>query len=236
MLALIPARGGSKGIPRKNIYPLRGRPLLAYTVDAARAAKSIARVVVSTDDPEIAEVARRAGAEAPFLRPAVFATDTAPSIAPIKHALAWLREHESYSPEAVALLPPTSPLRGPGIIDAVIDRLFASGSVSAAALRPAANHPYWMLREDGGRLRFLMDVSPRPQRRQDLPTFYVESQAVLVSRTQYIEGASSAAPVVDYTSLTGCEISRREALDIDTLDDLELAETYLKRSSVDTPA
>ena len=110
VLGLIPARGGSKGVLRKNIRPLCKRPLIDYTVKVALEAGSLDRIIVSTDDVEIAKVVERGGAQVPFLRPAEYATDTSSTISVIHHALDWLKKHEAYSPDAVALLSPTCPL------------------------------------------------------------------------------------------------------------------------------
>ena len=111
VLALIPARGGSKSIPRKNIRSFAGYPLIAYSIAAGRMAETVTRVVVSTDDEEIATVARQYGAEVPFLRPAAFSQDEIPDLPVFRHALEWLAEQEGYRPEIVVQLRPTSPLR-----------------------------------------------------------------------------------------------------------------------------
>jgi CMP-N-acetylneuraminic acid synthetase len=111
VLALIPARGGSKSIPRKNIIAFAGYPLISYSIAAGLAAESISRVVVSTDDEEIAEISRRYGAEVPFMRPAVHAEDATPDLPVFVHALEWLDEHEGYRPDMVVQLRPTSPFR-----------------------------------------------------------------------------------------------------------------------------
>src|SRR5437660_8101511 len=111
ILALVPARGGSKGVPRKNIRPLAGKPLLAWSIEAAAGSRPVARILVSTDDPEIAAAGRKFGAEAPFLRPEELALDTTPQLAVVEHALAWLESHEGgYAPDYLLLLQPTSPL------------------------------------------------------------------------------------------------------------------------------
>ena len=117
VLALIPARGGSKGIPRKNLMPLAGRPLIAYSIEQATSARHITRVIVSTDDEEIARVARDHGAEVPFMRPPEFALDLSPDIDVFRHALTWLRDNESYVPELVVHLRPTGPVRRIELID-----------------------------------------------------------------------------------------------------------------------
>src|SRR5512140_1055395 len=120
VLAIIPARGGSKGIPRKNIRDFAGYPLIAYSIAAGLQAKSVTRVIVSTDDQEIAAVARQCGAETPFLRPAEFAQDTSTDLPLFQHALAWLAEHEGYHPDVVVQLRPTSPIRPPTLVDEAV--------------------------------------------------------------------------------------------------------------------
>jgi N-acylneuraminate cytidylyltransferase len=117
VLAIIPARGGSKSIPRKNIRPLAGHPLIAYSIAAALEAHSVTRTIISTDDEEIAEVARRYGAETPFLRPAEFAQDNTTDLPVFEHALGWLMENEAYNPDIVVQLRPTSPIRPPDCVD-----------------------------------------------------------------------------------------------------------------------
>jgi CMP-N-acetylneuraminic acid synthetase len=130
VMALIPARGGSKSIPRKNIIEFAGYPLIAYSIAAGLAAESVGRVVVSTDDEEIAAVSRRYGAEVPFMRPAEHAEDATPDLPVFVHALEWLDEHEGYRPDMVVQLRPTSPFR----------RLWhIEGSVEKLAARPDAD-------------------------------------------------------------------------------------------------
>ena len=113
VLAIIPARGGSKGIPRKNIRPFAGYPLIAYSIAAGLQAKTVTRVIVTTDDDEIAEVARSYGAETPFLRPAELAQDLTTDLPVFQHALNWLASHEDYHPDVIVHLRPTSPVRPP---------------------------------------------------------------------------------------------------------------------------
>lgn len=234
VLGLIPARGGSKGIPGKNLRMLGGRPLITHTIEAALASRHLHRVIVSTDDEMIADVARGAGAEVPFLRPAQYATDMAPSIAVAHHALAWLSvEGGGYRPDAVALLAPTSPFRTAEQIDAVIDLLWCSGADSACTIVASPVHPYYVYtRSADGRLSFSIDVPKRPLRRQDLPTFYAHSQAVLISRTDYLKISGNDSPFVNFRSVVGVEIDDVSAHDIDTPLDLEIAE-QLSRGRVE---
>jgi CMP-N-acetylneuraminic acid synthetase len=131
ILALIPARGGSKRIPRKNIRELWGKPLLAYSIEIARQSKMISRVICTTDDPEIAEIARQYGAEVPFIRPGEFATDKSGDTEVYLHALAWLRDHESYSPDVITNLRPTNPLRRVKVVDKILRTLLEQNDVDS---------------------------------------------------------------------------------------------------------
>jgi CMP-N-acetylneuraminic acid synthetase len=135
IIAIIPARGGSKGIPKKNIVDFGGYPLIAYSIIAAKLSKRIDRVIVSTDSEEIASIAKKYGAEVPFLRPKEFATDKSPDIDFVKHALNWLDENENVSPELIIHLSPTVPLRNPEIIDLAIQEMVEDGK--ATSLRSA---------------------------------------------------------------------------------------------------
>ncbi|HEX9892352.1 MAG TPA: acylneuraminate cytidylyltransferase family protein, partial [Gemmatimonadales bacterium] len=138
VLAIVPARAGSKSIPRKNIQLFAGHPLLAYSIAAGLQARQVARVLVSTDDEEIAERARDYGAEVPFLRPAQFAQDGTPDLPVFQHALGWLSEHEGYRPEIVVQLRPTSPVRPPDCVDRAVELLTAAPEAdSVRAVVPA---------------------------------------------------------------------------------------------------
>lgn len=188
VLALIPARGGSKGIPRKNLVPVGGRPLIAWSVDQARAARQISRVIVSTDDREIAETARQFGAEVPFLRPAEYAQDLSPDLDVFRHAVGWLREHEGYVPELVVHLRPTGPVRRVELIDAAIEVMLQQPE--ADALRSVswpAQTPYkmWRIAQDGW-LEPLLQVPGMPDAhslpRQRLPEVFWQNGYVDIVR------------------------------------------------------
>ena len=174
-LAIIPARGGSKGIPRKNVLPVAGKPLLAWTVEAARAARRVDRVVVSTDDPEIADVARRRGADV-VDRPAEISGDSATSESALLHALDHLRATEGYEPDLVAFLQCTSPLTAPGDIDGTIDALIRDGADTALAVVP---FHYFLWRGDGAGINH--DKRERKLRQEREPQF-LESGAVYVMK------------------------------------------------------
>ena len=233
VLGLIPARAGSKGVPRKNLRALGDRPLIAHTIAAALAARLLDRVIVSTDDEEIAQTARDAGADVPFLRPAAYSTDETPSIAVAHHALAWFAASGGgYRPHAVALLSPTCPFRTAAQIDAVIELSGASDADSTCTITEARTHPYFTYtRDHSGMLTLLVNVTPRPLRRQDLPVVFTHSQAVLVSRTSYLEICGSEAPFLNFESVVGHPVDARSAFDIDTPFDFELAELLHLRQS-----
>lgn len=177
VLGLIPARGGSKSIPRKNIKIFCGKPLIAWKIEAALKSGVIDRLVVSTDDQEISEVARRFGAEVPFLRPAELAEDATPTLPVVQHALSWLREKEDYNPDIAMLLEPTSPSVQPFHLREAIDLFVKTGADSVVSMVevPAEYHPYWQFTIDKqDRLALFTGDSIRQtvSRRQDLPKTY----------------------------------------------------------------
>ena len=152
VLALIPARGGSKSIPRKNIRPFAGHPLIAYSIAAGLWAETVTRVIVSTDDNQIAAVARRYGAETPFLRPDEYSQDNTPDLPVFQHALNWLAEHEGYRPEIVVHLRPTSPFRRVSHIDEAVYRLLARPEADAVrTVCVPFQNPFkmWRIEPDG---------------------------------------------------------------------------------------
>ena len=191
VLALIPARGGSKGIPRKNLLVLAGRPLIAYSIEQALTSPRITRTIVSTDDEEIAAVARRFGAEVPFLRPAEFAQDLSPDIDVFRHALTWLAENEGYRPELVVHLRPTGPVRRVELIDQAIDLL--ASHPEADAVRSVSwpiQTPYKMWRIVDGYLKPLLRIEGLPDcqsmPRQTLPEVYWQNGYVDVLRPRAV--------------------------------------------------
>lgn len=229
VIALIPARGGSKGVPNKNIRPLGDFPLIAYSVVAAKACETIDRVLVSTDSPRIAEEAVRWGAEAPFLRPAELAGDRSPDRDFVVHALDWLRAHESYEPEILVHLRPTTPLRDPAEVDAAVRAVLANPSVSALrSAHPLAEPPQKMLGigADGCFHGFFPD-DPRPEYynlpRQMFPPAYHPNGYVDVLRTAVVRGGEllHGSRILAYVTTNVGEI--------DTLDDLDFLEFLLAR-------
>jgi CMP-N,N'-diacetyllegionaminic acid synthase len=225
ILGLIPARGGSKGIPRKNIARLAGRPLLAYTCEAALGSKLITRVVLSTDDTEIAQVGRDCGVEVPFLRPGELAGDDTPSLAVAQHAMRWLTEHERWTPDVLVLLQPTSPLRRARHVDEALERMAQAEADTVVSVVEVAHSfsPYGVMRlQDGWLENFWKEPLPfNSFRRQNLPIFYARNgPAVLATQVRVlIEQQSFYGKTIAPYIMT-----EEESVDIDTLFDLRLAE------------
>ena len=149
IIAIIPARGGSKGIPRKNIVKVLGKPLIAYTIEVAKDADCLDRIIVSTDDDEIRTISLEYGAEAPFLRPKELAEDHVPDKSVFVHALKWLEEKEDYRPDVVLNLRPTSPLRLVEDIEKVVKKMIVTGCDSVRTVCRVKHHPYWMKKLEG---------------------------------------------------------------------------------------
>jgi N-acylneuraminate cytidylyltransferase len=222
ILALIPARGGSKGIPRKNIRDFAGYPLIAWSIAAAQQAASVTRVIVSTDDEQIAAVARRFGAETPFLRPAAFAQDNTTDLPVFEHALEWLAEHEGYQPDVVVQLRPTSPIRPRGLVDEAVRILLAHPDAdSVRGVVPAGQNPHkmWRLPEgEHGPMTNLLDVDgikePYNAPRQSLPPVYWQTGHIDAIRTATILNGSMSGKTI-YPFI----IDPRYTVDIDNLQD-----------------
>lgn len=227
ILGVVPARGGSKGIPRKNLAVLGGRPLIEWTADAVRASRTLSRTVVSTDDEEIERTARPLGLEVPFRRPEALAGDDVPILLVLRDLLATLGSREGYTPDAVVLLQPTSPFRTAEHIDAAVRMLRETGADSVVSVVevPHQYNPSSLMRFEGGRLQ-PVELGPVVTRRQDKPMYYARNgPSVLVTRT---------AVLVDRCRLYGDEcrglvMAPSESIDIDTPWDLALAEFEIAR-------
>ena len=188
VFGLVPARGGSKGVPRKNVRLLAGKPLLQYTAEAALGATRLSRVLLSTEDEEIASVGRRCGLEVPFLRPVELARDDTPSLPVVQHAVRWM-ETTGERFDAVCLLQPTSPLRRAEDIDACISLLEGSGADAVVTVRPVPlmYNPHWtyVQRADGSLELSTGERSPIP-RRQDLPPAFHRDGSISVTRCEVV--------------------------------------------------
>lgn len=231
VLGVVPARGGSKGIPNKNVTTVAGRPMLAYTADAVRASRRLTRAVVSTDDEAIARVARSLGLEVPFLRPAELAVDGAPMLPVLQHAVRELAG-AGFSAEAVVLLQPTSPLRRAEHIDRAVDLLETTGADSVVSVVEVPHQfaPTSVMRLEGERLRPYVE-GPLVTRRQEKPRVYARNgPAVVAVRTSVLEHGSlygdDCRPMV---------MSAADSVDIDGPEDLTFAELLLARREVQIP-
>lgn len=223
--AIITARGGSKGLPRKHERLLNGKPLLAYTIEAAKGCPRVKRCLVTTDDPALKALSLSLGAEV-IDRPAELATDTALSRDVVQHALRAL-EAQGDLPDFFALLQPTSPLRTAAHLTDCLDRFAASGAASAISVSAAEPHPYKTLRLEDGGLKPMFDEASLHMPRQKLPKVFQETGAIYVvgSRDFLRDGRFLAPPVMPY------EMPRRDSVDIDDEFDLLVAEQAMRRTS-----
>jgi CMP-N-acetylneuraminic acid synthetase len=235
ILALIPARGGSKSIPRKNIRPFAGHPLIAYSIAAGLAAETVTRVVVSTDDEQIAAISRSYGAETPFMRPDEYALDATPDLPVFQHALEWLAESEGYRPEIVVQLRPTSPFRRVAHIDRAVHLLLErSEADSVRTVCVPFQNPFkmWRIQPDG-LMQPLIDsefTEPYNMPRQALPPVYWQ--------TGYVDAAWSRT-ILRQNSMTGSRIlpliiDPSDWIDIDSPDDWRRAERLLESGEIST--
>jgi CMP-N-acetylneuraminic acid synthetase len=229
VLGVIPARGGSKGIPRKNLTLLGGRPLIAYACDAARGSRTLTRVLVNTDDAEIARAAEGLGVDVPFLRPPELAGDDTPMIDVLVDLLSTLDQREAYRPDVVVLLQPTSPFRRAEHVDAAVRLLQDSGadSVVSVVAVPHQFTPASLMRVEGGRL-LPADGTIGPMRRQDKATLFARNGPAVVAvrtpvlREQRVLYGADTRPLV---------MTRADSIDIDDAFDLQVAELLLMSRS-----
>jgi CMP-N,N'-diacetyllegionaminic acid synthase len=225
VLAIIPARGGSKGLPRKNVLPLAGHPLIAYSIQAALHSTLITRVIVSSDDEEILTISRDYGADVPFVRPATLALDDSTDYEVFTHALDWLKNHEGYIPDLVVQLRPTSPVRTVEIIDHCIARLQQSDADSLRIVTPSPVTPYkmWRLEDENQPMIPLLTLpgmeEPFNQPRQKLPTIYWQIGFLDVIRTRTITKLKSMSGA----NILPCIVGSEFAVDIDDLGSFEKA-------------
>jgi CMP-N,N'-diacetyllegionaminic acid synthase len=226
VLCIIPARGGSQGLPRKNLLPLAGKPLIAYSIEQALSSSLISRTIVSTDEPEIAEVAREFGAEVPFLRPAELAAAASTDLEVFQHALEWLAETEGYVPDICVHLRPTHPIRRIEDIEHIIDILRGNPDLdSVRSIAPAPDTPFKMwFRGTDGLLENVMQtpITEAPSLpRQLLPEVFLQNASIDAVRTRVITetGSMSGRKIYGYLMET--------SFDIDTETDLNKAREYM---------
>jgi N-acylneuraminate cytidylyltransferase len=221
------ARGGSKGLPGKNIRPLVGKPLIAWAIEQANAVKRIRRVIVSTDSAEIATVARKYGAEVPFLRPAELARDDSPEWLAWRHALTYLKDTEGALPEAMVSIPTTAPLRLPVDIENCLDEYAKGGADMVITITNAHRNPYFnMVRDNAdGTVALVTPSASKVSRRQDAPVVYdMATLAYVVNPVFVFSHQSTFAGRV-----RGVHVPVERAIDIDTPLDFEIAEALMNK-------
>lgn len=225
ILGIIPARGGSTEILRKNLVDIGGKPLISYTIEAAKKSKTLSRIICSTDCHDIMDVALQHGAEIPFLRPPELALSETPMISVLQHAIAFL-EKDGYKPDIVVLLQPTSPLRNAGHIDEAVRLLLETGCESVVSLCKAEHNPHWMRVIRNGRVQYFIERNGADYSlRQKLPEVYRLNGAVYASRYPVImhQGkilGDDTRPLI---------MKQEDSIDIDTEWDLEIARFIVQR-------
>ncbi len=222
IIAIIPARGGSKRVPRKNIKPLAGKPLIFYAINAALKSKYLDRVIVSTDDRKIAKVAEKFGAEIPFLRPKELATDRAKSIDVLKHAVRFLEEKENYKADIIVLVQPTTPLVLPEDIDKTIEKLIKARANSCVTMAEIGERPEWMYKiGKNGKAKLFWEQKIQKTRSQDLPKIFRLNGAVYAVKRDVLMKKNK---ILDNKNLTAIIMPRDRSIDIDEPVDFKIAE------------
>ncbi|HUE85071.1 MAG TPA: acylneuraminate cytidylyltransferase family protein [Vicinamibacterales bacterium] len=235
VLAVIPARGGSKGLPGKNIRPLAGLPLIAHSLACARACQTISRTIVSTDSAEIANVARAHGGDAPFVRPAELADDTTPMWPVLRHALAFVESEERQPYDVLVLLDPTSPGRLPGDITAAVQRLDATPEADGiiGVSRPEFNPLWHCVVERGGWMADLNPDAATYARRQDVPTVYRINATLYAWRARFVRAEAADWRANGRNLLY--ELPEARAIHIDDADEFAKAEALIAAGLIALP-
>ncbi len=221
VVAIIPARGGSRGLPRKNIRLLAGKPLIAYSIEAAKASPMVDRTLVSTDDAEIAEVARQWGAEVPFLRPAELAQDHTPTEPVLQHAVEWLEQIDHYRVDIVVYLQPTDIFRKRTMIDEAVRRLLNDPELDTAFVAYSTHKNFWR-KVEGRYVRLAPDIKPGPRQTRE-PVYREDTGLACASRGAVIKAGRR---IGDRVAVIPTE-DDLSSIDIHTEFDLWLAEQVL---------
>lgn len=226
VLGVIIARGGSKGLPGKNLRPLGGKPLIVHTIEAALGCAALTRTVLSTEDAEILAVGRRAGCPAPFVRPAELAGDRSSTVDVTLHAVDWLARHEGFAADVVVLLPATAPLRSARHITEAIGTLLDDPEAQGVvAVTEPSYPPYWMLRIERRRLHWLFPEGEAADHRQQLPAAYQPNGSIYAVRIEALRRQRSFYPRATAPYLMPRDVS----VNIDSEIDLQMAELLLGR-------
>jgi CMP-N-acetylneuraminic acid synthetase len=223
ILAVIPARGGSKGVPRKNIRDLGGKPLIAWTIEAAKKSKYLDRIILSSEDEEIITVAQSYGCEVPFVRPLELAQDDTPGIDVVLHAI-----NQCPGFTHVMLLQPTSPFRSHNDIDAIVEDFFANDFKCSVSVTNTDKHPYWMFKMNENKTLVPFFEGDTPATRQSLPPAYVLNGALYLADIKYLSESKSFLT----SQTTAFVMSNENSLDIDTEIDFEISNYLITRKNL----
>jgi N-acylneuraminate cytidylyltransferase/CMP-N,N'-diacetyllegionaminic acid synthase len=225
ILVIIPARGGSKGLKDKNIKLLNNKPLIAWTIEAAKGSKYIDKVIVSTDNIKIAEIAKEYGAEVPFIRPDELSGDKASSIDVILHAMNYMNENLDYKADYIMLLQCTSPLRTTVHIDEAVEKFIASDAESLVSTTELEHPIFWCkkINDDGYLESFIKYDDTKQYRRQEFETLYRLNGAIYISKWQYV--LNNKRLISDYA--VPYIMDKKSSIDIDNIDDFNLANYYM---------
>ncbi len=224
ILAIIPARAGSKRIPNKNTIDLAGKPLIYYNINAAKNSKYITRIIVSTDGKEIAKISKSFGAEV-LMRPAELATDTAKTLPVLQHVVKYLKEKENYYPGFVVLLQPDSPLKTSEDIDKVIEKILTGDYDSTVSVGENSHSPEWLLVEEGDKAKFYFSDIPTKIRKQDLKkTYFIDGLVYVIKTDQlmknehYVLGGKIGMVI----------LSKNRSIEVDDYEDLEIIKAIME--------
>lgn len=229
ILAIICARGGSKGVPNKNIRLLNGKPLIAYTIECAKKYTKFDRIIVSTDSPKIAEVAKQYGADVPFLRPKELATDTSPKIPVLQHAVRYLEQEENDRYDLIVDLDPTSPLRTVEDIENCVNKMIEKNPNVVFSVTPAHKNPYFnMVEEKDGRVYLCKKLDRSITRRQDAPMVYAMNASIYVYKKDFLLNTDS----VFSDNTMAVVMPEERSIDIDRPIDFEFVEFLMKRNNI----
>ncbi|SCL91513.1 acylneuraminate cytidylyltransferase family protein [Sporanaerobacter sp. PP17-6a] len=224
VVGIIPARGGSKGIPRKNIKNLCGKPLIAWTIEEALKSKYIDRLIVSTEDKEIAEISREYGAEVPFLRPVELARDDTPGVEPVLHCINWLKTNENFESDYVCVLQCTSPLRTYRDINLCLEKVNNTKFDGIISVCEVETNPYWTNIFEGKKLIYFLEEGKKIKSRQALPKIYKYNGAIYIIRKEILIKKET----LETDNMTGYIMDNGSSIDIDSKMDFKFAELLIR--------